>query len=334
MWKRLLAVVVVAACGTDSEPTERTFTFGPFPLAPGQEVTDQCVSVTLHNAEPLYINTIDLVGAPGIHHSNWFYVPEHEPFVGPDGAWPCSQYHYDQGAAAIFGGVLFAQSTQNTHETQAFAEGAAIRIPAHSTIVANVHLLNAGDGALSVPLSLTIHPIAIASTLLTGIAIENQAIAIPPQAQSKFTVECDFSQKLAQLGTTPFRFFHALPHYHALGTGMTVEAIRDSDGTADTVWTTSTRIGDSLGGMLDPPFDMTGHSKLRMSCSFDNPRADTVHWGNGDQEMCIFFGFTDSTFVWDAGVLGGGDPGPSTSVNGEIEFTAPACSVFATDGQR
>jgi len=334
MWKRLVAVVVVAACGTDSEATDRTFSFGPFALAPGQEVTDQCVSVTLHNDQPLYINTIDLAGAQGIHHSNWFYVPEKEPFVGPDGAWPCSQYHYDQGAAAIFGGVLFAQSTQATHETQAFAQGAAIRVPPHSTIVANLHLLDSGDSPLSVPISLTIHPIGAPTTLLSGLAMENMSIAIPPQAQSRFTVECDLSQKLQQLGTTPFRFFHALPHYHALGTGMTLEAIRDSDGGADTIWTTETKIGDSLGGMLDPPFDMTGHSKLRLSCSFDNPRTDTVHWGNGDQEMCIFFAFTDSTYVWSAGVLSQDDPGPSTSANGIIDFTAPACTVVAVDGTR
>jgi hypothetical protein len=84
--------------------------------------------------------------------------------------------------------------------------------------------------------------------------------------------------------------------------------------------------------MLDPPFDMKGHSKIRFSCTFDNPRDATVHWGNGDQEMCIVFAYSDSNMVWSSGVVSPGDPGAAVTTGGIIDFTAPACTVLTIDG--
>ena len=337
-------LLACAACGTDAADTApSTYAFGPFTLTPGQELTDLCVSATLHNEAPIYVNSIDMAGATGIHHSNWFWVPDSESFVGPDGSWSCSEHNYDQAAAALFGGVLFAQSTQATQEEQAFPPGAAIKIPPHSRIVANLHLLNSTDGDLGVPISLTLHPIAEAdaTTVLAGFALENESIALPPQAASSFSVDCDLSptwQRLYAGGLVAsdhvdIKIYHALAHYHALGTALAFEAIRDSDGGVDTVWSTSQRIGDELGGMLDPPFDLTGHSKVRVRCTYDNPGDTTIRWGNGGAEMCIAFAFTDSTYVWNAGVLTQGDPGPSVMNNGTIDFTTPGCSVVTTDAQ-
>jgi hypothetical protein len=339
----VVVVLVAAACGTDPDPTSPlALSFGPFELQPSQERTDLCVSTTLHNDQPIYVNSVEMTTATGVHHSNWFWVPEHQ-FDGPDGAWTCGDRGFDTAAAALFGGVLFAQSTQATHEVQAFPAGAAIKIAPHARIVGNIHMLNATDMKLSIPLALTVQPIAAAdaTTVLAGFAVENESIAIPPLNTSRFTVECDLSQtwqNLYQLEEVSsdhidFKIYHALPHYHALGTAMTFEAIRDSDGGSDMIWSTDQRIGDKLGGTLDPPFDLTGHSKIRMSCTFENPRTVSVGWGNGDQEMCIMFAFSSSTYTWNAGVLSASDPGPSVTNNGIIDFTAPACNVITADAQ-
>jgi len=121
VWTKISVSILLAcaACGTDAADTApSTYAFGPFTLTPGQELTDLCVSATLHNEAPIYVNSIDMAGATGIHHSNWFWVPDSESFVGPDGSWSCSEHNYDQAAAALFGGVLFAQSTQATQEEQ------------------------------------------------------------------------------------------------------------------------------------------------------------------------------------------------------------------------
>jgi len=308
--------------------------FGPFELVSGEEKTDLCVSQTLHNDKPIYVNSVELVSATGVHHSNWFWVPDYV-FAGPDGDWSCTERGYNEAIAGIKGGVLFAMSTQNTHEIQTFPDSAVIKIPEHSKIVAGVHLLDATDGPVSVPLNLTLKPIpeGDVTVVLAGLSFENQSIAIPPHATSRFTVECDLAQRHQDLfGRLPdFKIYYALPHYHGLGTALTFEALRDSDGGADMVWETTQRIGDNLGGPRDPLFDMTGHSKLRFACTFENPRDATVKWGVGDQEMCIIVAYTDSTYTWGGGITTPEDPGVGVDHGGVIDFTGSACSVFTAD---
>jgi hypothetical protein len=323
-----VVVFLIAGCGSDGDST-RTFHFGPFDLDPGSEQTDLCVAVTLHNKAPIYVGSIEMAGAPGIHHSNWFWVPNNGRWIDfPEGAFSCSAGDgtrpFDQQAATFDGGVLFAQSTQAYDEVQAFPPGAAIRIEPDARIIANLHLLNASDAPIQVPLDLTLTPLdeRDVTTVLAGFAMENFAIALPPHQMSKFNIECDLSQNPGALPWN-FRFFHALAHYHKLGVGLSFEAIRDSDGGVDTIWTTANHIGDELGGMLDPPFDLTGHSKIRLSCAYDNQSDQTITWGNGDGEMCIAFAYTDAGYAWTAGIITEGDPGPSVVNGGVVEFTAP-----------
>ncbi len=339
----LLFVVALAACGTDADAIPQlTYRFGPFAVDPGGEQTDLCVAVTLHNQAPLYVNSVAMVGAPGLHHSNWFWVPNNDRWNGfPEGSFSCAAGNgtrpFDQQVAAVDGGVLFAQSTQAPSDTQEFPVGAAIRIEPNARIIADIHLLNVTDASISVPLDLTLSQIAEhdVTSLLHGFSMENLAIALPPPAKSKFVVECDLGPSWQNLYSlhevtsdhVDFKFFHALAHYHKLGTGLTFEAIRDSDGGADTIWTTKNGIGDELGGMLAPPFDMTGHSKVRLTCEYDNPNSTTISWGNGAGEMCIAFAYTDSTYTWTAGQINTtDDPGAGIADNGTFTFTAPKCS--------
>ncbi|MDB4955521.1 MAG: hypothetical protein JWO36_3090 [Myxococcales bacterium] len=332
MWRALL-VIAVAACGQDTAPAPRSFAFGPYSLTPGQEITDQCVSVTLHNDAPIYVNSVELTTGPGFHHSNWFYVPE---FVAPgaDGTWQCGDRNFLDVVAGVQGGVLFAQSTQATHELQAFAPGVAIKIPAHSRIIGDTHLLNAGDAAITIPLSLAIAeiPKADVTTELAALSFENQALGLPPHKASKFTITaCDIaSEHQAQFGRAPdFSIYYALPHYHTLGTGLSFEAVR-ADGTSTVIYETTHRVGDALGGIIDPPFSMVGYTKIRFSCSYDNPRDTTVHWGFGDQEMCVFLAFTNSTRTWGGGALMYENPGPGVDTGTEVDFTH-GCQVISND---
>lgn len=327
---RSLPLLVLAACSggpSGSAPAPMTFTFGPYHLAPSEEVTDQCVSATLHNDTELYINSVALATATGFHHSNWFFVTDNI-YDGPDGTWPCDERNFDQANAATHGGVLFAQSTQSPHEVQQFPDGVALVLPPHARIVATTHMLNAGDTALDVPLSLTITPIADVQTRLAALSFENESIALPPHRQSKFSIDCDIGTQSRNLtGAGPdFHVYYALAHYHDLGTGMTLEAVR-GDGTTATVYATSNRIGDTLGGAISPAFSMEGFEKLRMSCSYNNDRDATVGWGVGDQEMCVLLAFTDSPFTWGGGVITTDAPGTGTDTGTEIDFTH-ACALI------
>ena len=316
-------VLSITACGSDA-PT--TFEFGPYDLAPFEEQTDTCVQITLDNADPIFVNAVELTTGAGFHHSNWFYVPE-ATFFGPDGSFPCDERNYNEATAAVFGGVLFAQSTQAPHEVQQFPEGAVVKIPPRQKIFSQIHLLNPTEQPIHIAPTIRIGPIpeSEVTTRLAGMSFENHALALPPQMQSKFTLECDLAAKQA----TDFKFYYALAHYHELGIGLDIDAIKP-DGTSASVFTTTTKIGDVLGGPIDPLFDMTGYSKLRFSCTFYNPRSTTVKWGTGDQEMCVFLAFTDSVFNWGGGVIDDTDPLNPVQVGNEMQYTNP-CLVIATD---
>lgn len=315
-----------------------SYSFGPFTIAPSQEVSDQCIQITLHNDAPIYVNQVELTTGPGFHHSNWFYVPENK-FVdvntgdNSDTTFKCDDRNYTEPAAALFGGVLFAQSTQAPHEVQGFPAGVAIKIPPHSKLFAQIHLLNTGDAPLDLAPTVALTSLAAdqVTTLLAAVSFENQALALPPNSSSRFTIDCDLATKHQELlGTPPnFKLYYGLGHYHALGTKVEIDAVK-TDGTVATMFTTEGRAGDVLGGPIDPLFDFTGYSTLRFTCEYTNPRPSTVHWGIGDQEMCVFLAFSDSTYNWAGGVTSTDAAGPSTLENGMPTFHH-ACNVYGLD---
>src|SRR5690349_4030395 len=130
--RRLLLVCVVAGCGSDSSAPPLTFDFGPFDLAPAQEITDDCVQVTLDNEDAIELNAVELTSGTGFHHSNWFWTRISYLAGVDDGVFSCHEAGFNEATAAAYGGVIFAQSTQDTHELQEFPEGVAVRIPPHS----------------------------------------------------------------------------------------------------------------------------------------------------------------------------------------------------------
>ncbi|CAN5765257.1 hypothetical protein BH11MYX2_BH11MYX2_09790 [soil metagenome] len=339
----LAFVAAITACGSDGSSTDaggasvdwtvrHELPFGPFEIGAGEEDIGDCAQVTLHNDTEVFINTVELTVGPGFHHSNWFFVPE-TVFNGDDGIFNCDSRNFTEPAAGIFGGVLFAQSTQADHEVQQFPPGAALKIPPHSKIVAQLHLLNGGDEPvhLAPTIALTPMPPAEVTTLLAGVSFENQALAIPPHAKSRFTIECDLEPQYQHvLSREPdFHLYHALAHYHALGSGLQLEAVKP-DGTSAMVFTTEGHVGDALGKAIDPPFDMTGYTKLRISCDYNSSRDTVVGWGNGDAEMCVFLAFSDSPYHWAGGDTHQEAPDDPTVDGDVMSFTAP-CSVYALD---
>jgi hypothetical protein len=332
-------LLLLGACASDSgnvDPTApQVLEFGPYDLAPGEEVTRTCVQISLHNQDTMYVNSVELTTGPGFHHSNWFFVPE-TTFAGEDGSWNCADRNFNEPAAAVFGGVLFAQSTQAPHEIQQFPSGVVIKVPPRSKIVSQIHLLNPTDVPLTIRPTIAIKPIleADVTTLLAGVSFEDQALGLPPHMQSRFSTECDIGTKhQAIFGRAPdFKIYYALAHYHELGTKLTIEAIKPTGETA-VVYSTEHNVGDVLGGPLDPQFSMSGYTKLRMSCEFNNPRDATVRWGVGDQEMCVFLAFSDSTYNWGGGVLEKDAPG-NPMLDGNMMTFSNSCSVYAIDASR
>jgi len=328
-----VSALALAAC-TGDDPDRHPF--GPFEVAAHQEITSQCVQISLNNPDPVYVSSVELTTGPGFHHSNWLFVPE-SVFFGDDGTFRCRDRDYNEATAALFGGVLFAQSTQSPHEVQSFPPGVAVKIPPRSKIVAQVHLLNPGEAALHLTPTIKITPIAEAEvkTLLSGISFEDHALGLPSHLQSRFSVECDLAplHNERYQRDPDFKLYYALAHYHELGTGLSLEAIKP-DGTTSMVFTTSHRAGDTLGGPIAPTFDMTGYTKLRLTCNYFNPRDTTVGWGVGDQEMCVFLAFSDSTSNWGGGAVGDDPPGDPTIVDDGVMSYKHGCQLFALDAHQ
>ena len=335
-----IMLLLAAACGGEGgEAMEgvHTFNFGPFDLAPGKEINDSCVQISLGNEDFANVNVVELNTGTGFHHSNWFYVPEFA-FAGPDGTFKCDDRGFDQAVAAIQGGVIFAQSTQTPHETQKFPDGVVVRVPPRHKLVSQIHLLNAGETPLTLAPNIKLTYIADDKvvTRLAGLSFQNAALELPPLMSSKFTVECDLTEKhQASLHRAPdFKIYYALAHYHELGTGLTVTAVKPSGESTD-IYTTTTAVGDTLGGPISPLFDMTGYAKIRFSCSFYNPRTEVVEWGVGDQEMCVFLAFTDSTYNFGGGMLDNDDrPENPLMVGNTMTYENKNCIVFANDADR
>jgi hypothetical protein len=324
----------LGACGgsdTVSDPYA-ALAFGPIHIEPHSEDTGKCVSITLNNDEPLYVSTVELTTGPGFHHSNWLYVPEHS-FAGPDGEWNCADRSYDQVAAGILGGVFFAQSTQSAHEVQSFPPGVVIKVPAHSKLVANIHLLNSGDEPLDLAptMGFTTLPESEVTQQLASMDFEYHPLGLPPRKQSRFSIDCDIATRHQEVFGVPpdFKIYYALAHYHEWGTGLTLDAVRP-DGTSSTIYSTTNNVGDTLGGRIEPAFDMTGFTRLRLTCDYYNDTDATIYYGNGGGEMCIFNAFSDSPHVWAGGALDPGVPGTPTDVNGVMSFTEN-CQVYSVE---
>lgn len=299
--------VLVLGCGTEStgargaadaagaELAPRSHRFADLSLAAGSERT-VCASWTLGNEEVLFVRQVDLASGPGFHHSNWFFFDD-DAYEGPDGVWPCRERGYDTVSAAVGGGVVFAQSTQAREETQAFGPGSAVRIPPRSKIVGELHMLNASGEDYDTDIELTLSPLAPSGveTQLLPLALQYADLAIPPQQRSEFRTACDLSAQLDD--PLDFRLHHVLPHYHELGTGMSLRAVGgERDG--ELLFERRSAIGEPLGQGFDPPLELAGMTGLELGCRYDNPRDETVGTGIGDQEMCILFAFTDSPVRW------------------------------------
>jgi hypothetical protein len=267
-----------------------THTFPAYTVSAGDEITGLCMSWTLGNEQPLFVNAVRAKNDGAWHHSNWAWVADTQ-FAGPDGPWPCAERNYEQITAAAGGGMFFAQSTQALEEEQRFAEGVAIRLPPHVRVIGDVHLLN--TGAADKPTSLTFEVDLIEQSAvqveLNPMSITNIALSIPPEQQSLHEMDCSFST-----GPADFSLYYVLPHYHALGNLLSLHAVGGArDG--EVLFQSNADLGEAWGKTLDPPLSMGGATGVRVTCGYDNPRVESVGYGVGDQEMCVFLAFTDST---------------------------------------
>lgn len=279
--------------------------FSDFTTMPGEELAGLCQSWTLGNEEDLYVSSVELVQNQMSHHSNWLWVPDHL-FEGPDGVWPCAERDYAQTAAVLGGGgVVYAQSTQATHEVQTFPNGAAVRIPAHARIIGGTHILNVGATPVTGHIELTLYtlPPDQVSRVLAPFHLDIHSLEIQPRSTTRHQMRCDVGAEVRNYMGRDLEMvlYWALPHTHALGSRVFLDAIGgEHDG--ESLLDLPGFDGEAHGISYDPPRDLAGVTGFHFGCEWDNPRAEAVHWGIGDQEMCEILGFVDERVVFESTV--------------------------------
>ncbi len=303
-----------------------THEFAAFTTDPGEEVLGLCQSWTVGNETELFVNAVELVQDEMSHHSNWTFVTD-DKYEGPDGVWPCEERGYDQLSAAIAGGVLYAQSTQATHEVQKFPDGAAVRLPPHARIIGDVHLLNVGSEPVTGSVALTLYSIPKdeVQVRLTPFHMTYEGLDLPPRATSRFEGTCELATKFEASTGAPLdmKLYYGLPHTHKLGTRFFLQAVggpRDGEYLLDV----SGFNGEARGRLYEPPVDLTGIDSLRFGCEFENPRDEHVRWGFGDQEMCEMLGFIESPVAFESRV----EEATAEGTEGEIQVFSSDCSTL------
>jgi hypothetical protein len=308
--------------------------FPPNTTAAGGELRGLCRSWTIDNPEPLYVNAVEIDQDEASHHSNWTFVPDSQ-FDGPDGIWPCAERNYNQLTGALAGGVLYAQSTQATHEVQKFPSGVVVRIPAQARIISDIHTLNTSPDSVTGTMRLTLYalPESDVTVKLAPFHLSYDELTIPPQSDSRFSGGCaDIAGEFTQLGETfAMQLYYLLPHTHALGTRMFVEVLGGpNDG--DTLVDVTGFNGEARGLAFDPPIALDGAQGLRFGCEFHNPRNEMVVWGFDDQEMCETLGFAASPVAFESRIS---EALPDGAEDGIQRFTGDCATVaFAWDTDR
>jgi hypothetical protein len=260
--------VVVSLLGCASEDREpgplpvgewTELVAGDWTLEPGEEKYI-CAKKTLSHA--VHVNGFRPIAPPGTHHS----VLSITSAPGPDGVAPCS--------AAVDGHqILFATGLGTSELT--LPDGIAATVPAGTQLLMNLHLVNATPQTLtgrSGASAFLVHAADVDEHAEVILAGKIDGLEVVPGASTQ-TGTCTFP------GASTL--FAVMPHMHARGRHLRVasgsDVLYDQDFDVDTQSYT----------LLAPPREMSAGEALTIDCSYENPSAETLHYGPyASDEMC------------------------------------------------
>lgn len=329
--------MTVVACGTSATDggagsaefnAAWSHTFPPITVRSGTEEDFLCQSWTLNNEEPIYVSGVRQYNDGAWHHSNWFFAPE--DMFGDDGTWNCRDEGFGMVEAAVFGGVVFAQSTQTFEETFRFPNKSAVIIPPHSKIIGALHLVNFAAADIDTTLTLQFEDAEPedVEVSLQPLSFLIYSLAIPPQQQSRWHMTCPMQTVYDVLelnhGTSDdFGIYYVLGHYHSWGNYFGLSYV-DADGSERLIMETDNTAGDTLGRIVDPPLMANGAPGLKVTCGYNNTTDRNLIWGNdGDKEMCMFLAYVGAPVKV---VSWGQDPSEEVAMEDGMRTFEAGCS--------
>jgi hypothetical protein len=250
------------AGGGGDEPGEwTTLIDGTWELAGGTEGY-WCTVKTIQ--ADTYIKAFRALAPLGTHHTLLLRTGD-----GPDGESACGP---------TLGSDMLHASGIGTDDLT-FPEGVAVKVPAGTKLLLNLHLFNT-DGSPLKGVSGTLVKLApasevkqIAELVLAGAT----SIAIPPNGSQTVEGKCTFPS--ASTITTVW------PHMHKYGTHMKV-TYEGASGTK-VLHNGPFSFGDQKNYAIDPVNVAPGES-IRVQCTYQNPTPQTIFWGDSSEsEMCF-----------------------------------------------
>ncbi len=238
-------------------------------IDPGTEPY-RCTRKTI--SEDMYITKFRSMSPAGTHHTVLTFTPQPN---APDGDFNC--------AATINQNAMLFASGVGTDDFE-FPDGVAMRIPAGSQLLLNLHLYNTTDAMMtgtSGTMVETVSPddVEQEAEMIFGGSVTFGSVPVPASPGQTHTAEgsCTFSKAATVL--------NVWPHMHQLGTHMTVKNgttvlhDRDFSFTEQTNWP------------IEPGYQVAAGSSLTVSCTWNNTTGKAVPFGDSsDKEMC-FAGF-------------------------------------------
>jgi hypothetical protein len=241
-------------------------------LEPGVEKY-VCWSFKLPDTEPLdLIGMENRIPAVGVHH--WAVFTNTAPLPKNPGPYDCESMGITWGL--VSGGGVGTQPAS-------FPEGTAMKLKAGSHIVFQLHTLNTTGAPLEVPPAYMNLVAALPGENLQNVGLliaGTLDITLPAQSKDvEVSGGCDLTSPLQNI-------FAIFPHMHQLGRRITAEITPKSGGAAVMLSDIQWDFKDQ--GVYEAKGSAIEGDALKISCHYDNPSPDDVHFGlNTKNEMCV-----------------------------------------------
>lgn len=240
---------------------------GEWSMPPGEEGY-VCVRTTLE--EDTWVSAFHAISPPGTHHTLLSADPNEAN--EPDGIFPCNAG--TNGPSMLFGSGL---GTNDVY----LPEGVAIRLPAGSAVLLNLHLFNTGTEPISGTSGTLIQTMSPedmeyeAEQILAG---KVAGLTVPPGV-TRQTGECTMSRDVT--------IFAAAPHMHQLGSYLKATAIPE-DGEPTVLIDAPYSFDEQVFYPVDPFVKLSAGDRIQVECEYTNDRAETVYFGDSTlAEMCF-----------------------------------------------
>lgn len=285
----ILTLSLSAACGDDATPTVDAppgvgpdappgggpdaamgtrFITSAYTIAAGSEKY-QCERLTV--ATDTYIQQITPVNDTGTHHET-FNI---DPSPAADGTSACGPLENEWQP-------LFASGVGSG--TIAMPAGVALKIPAGSQVVLNLHLFNTDDAEVSGEAGLDV-------VLIDAASVQQEAevvlAGVVPQTPPSPPIATGVQTRTGTCRMTGATNIVAIfPHMHQLGTHLKMDTV--IGGTTTTAYDQDYSFTDQRFHIFPTPIAMGSNDALNVTCTYNNTTGGSVNFGDSsNEEMCF-----------------------------------------------